>query len=80
MPNDYARSSLFSACNHNEKRKTMQRQKLFHYNEYISILYTGVELRAEDDELVVAANSQSTAKALRLANRSNFLLKTSYRI
>jgi hypothetical protein len=30
----------------------MLRQKLFHYNEYISILYTGVELRAEDDELV----------------------------
>ena len=27
-------------------------ETLFHYNEHISILYTGIELRAEDDELV----------------------------
>jgi hypothetical protein len=27
-------------------------EKLFHYNEHVSILYTGIELRAEDDEIV----------------------------
>ena len=27
-------------------------EKLFHYNEFVSILYTGIELRAEDDEIV----------------------------
>ena len=27
-------------------------EKLFHYNESVSILYTGIELRAEDDEIV----------------------------
>jgi hypothetical protein len=52
IPNDYARSSLFTARNKSEPRRTLMHEKLFHYNEYISILYTGIELRAEDDELV----------------------------
>lgn len=52
IPNDYARSSLFTTKNKNEPRKTLVRKKLFHYNENISILYTGIELRAEDDEIV----------------------------
>lgn len=52
IPNDYARSSLFTARNKSEPRKTLVRKKLFHYNENISILYTGIELRAEDDEIV----------------------------
>ena len=52
IPNDYARSSLFTARNRCEPRKTLTHEKLFHYNEHVSILYTGIELRAEDDELV----------------------------
>lgn len=52
IPNDYARSSLFTARNKREPRKTLMHEKLFHYNEYVSILFTGIELRAEDDEIV----------------------------
>jgi hypothetical protein len=52
IPNDYARSSLFTARNKREPRRSLMHEKLFHYNEYISILYTGIELRAEDDEIV----------------------------
>ena len=52
IPNDYARSSLFTARNKREPRRTLLHKKLFHYNESISILYTGIELRAEDDELI----------------------------
>lgn len=54
LPNDYARSSLFSARNKRTPRRTLQREKLFHLHEGIgiSILYTGIELRAEDDEII----------------------------
>lgn len=52
IPNDYARSSLFTARNKRVPRKTLTCKKLFHLNESIAILYTGIELRAEDDELV----------------------------
>ena len=52
IPNDYARSSLFTARNKRMPRDSLMKKKLFHYNEHISILYTGIELRAEDDELV----------------------------
>lgn len=52
IPNDYARSSLFTARNKREPRKSLMHEKLFHYNEHVSILYTGPELRAEDDEIV----------------------------
>lgn len=52
IPNDYARSSLFTARNKREPRKTLMHEKLFHFNESVSILYTGIELRAEDDEIV----------------------------
>lgn len=52
IPNDYARSSLFTARNKREPRRTLMQEKLFHYNEFVSILYTGIELRAEDDEIV----------------------------
>lgn len=51
IPNDYARSSLFTAKNKREPRRQLIHERLFHYND-IEILYTGVELRAEDDELV----------------------------
>lgn len=52
IPNDYARSSLFTARNKNQERRVLMHEKLFHYNEFVSILYTGIELRAEDDEIV----------------------------
>lgn len=52
IPNDYARSSLFTARNKRQPRRSLMHEKLFHYNEHISILYTGIELRAEDDEIV----------------------------
>ena len=52
MPNDYARSSLFTARNKRHARKLLSQQQLFHYNEYVTVLYSGPELRAEDDELV----------------------------
>jgi hypothetical protein len=52
IPNDYARSSLFTASNKNQPRKTLMHEKLFHCSENVSILYTGIELRAEDDEIV----------------------------
>ena len=52
IPNDYARSSIFTACNKREPRRTLMHEKLFHYSEHVSILYTGIELRAEDDEIV----------------------------
>ena len=52
IPNDYARSSIFTARNKREPRRTLMHEKLFHYNENVTIYYTGIELRAEDDELV----------------------------
>lgn len=52
IPNDYARSSIFTARNKREPRRMLMHEKLFHYNEHVSILYTGIELRAEDDEIV----------------------------
>lgn len=52
IPNDYARSSIFTARNKTVPRQTFMHEPLFHYNEHVSILYTGIELRAEDDELV----------------------------
>ena len=54
IPNDYARSSLFTARNKREPRAVLQREKLFHLHEGqgVSILFTGIELRAEDDEIV----------------------------
>lgn len=52
LPNDYARSSLFTVRGKSEPRKVLLREKLFHFNAHIDILYTGIELRALDDELV----------------------------
>ena len=52
IPNDYARSAIFTARNKSAPRRTLLHEKLFHYNEHVSILYTGIELRAEDDEIV----------------------------
>jgi hypothetical protein len=51
IPNDYARSSLFTT-RRNVPRENLIRKKLFNHNTNTTILYTGSELRAEDDELV----------------------------
>jgi len=51
IPNDYCRSSLFTARNNNQPRKNLLRNRLFHLHD-VEILYTGSELRAVDDELV----------------------------
>lgn len=52
IPNDIARSSLFTTCNKNQPRRALIHAQLFHYSENVSLRYTGAELRAEDDELV----------------------------
>ena len=52
MPNDYARSALFTVRNKRQKRSALENKVIFHINKNVSIFYTGIELRAEDDELV----------------------------
>lgn len=52
IPNDVARTSLFTARNKREPRRNLLQEKLFHLHEGVSVLYTGIELRAEDDELI----------------------------
>lgn len=52
LPNDYARSALFTVRNKTEKRQSMERHQIFHVHKEVKITYTGVELRADDDELV----------------------------
>lgn len=54
IPNDYARSALFSAKNKNSPREAFHKQELFHLHEGqgVAVVYTGTELRADDDELV----------------------------
>ncbi len=52
IPNDYARSSLFTARNKSQPRRTLQQVKLFHLHESVSIIFTGIELRADDDEII----------------------------
>lgn len=52
LAHDLGRGALFSTKDKRVPRKSLMRQKLFHYNQHVSLLYTGVELRAEDDELI----------------------------
>jgi hypothetical protein len=52
LPNDYARSALFTVRNKRVPRAALQNETIFHINAAISITYTGIELRASDDELV----------------------------
>ncbi|HHE9944003.1 TPA: plasmid replication initiator TrfA [Enterobacter cloacae] len=52
LPNDYARSALFTTRNKRVPREALQGKEIFHVNKDVAITYTGVELRAEDDELV----------------------------
>ncbi|ENZ5018694.1 plasmid replication initiator TrfA [Escherichia coli] len=52
LPNDYARSALFTVKNKRQPREALQKKEIFHINKDVRITYTGLELRAEDDELV----------------------------
>lgn len=52
MPNDYARSALFTVRNKRTPREALQNKPIYHVNKDVMITYTGLELRADDDELV----------------------------
>lgn len=52
LPNDYARSSLFTVRNKRAPRYALQNHPVYSLGNDVNITYTGVELRAEDDELV----------------------------
>ncbi len=52
MPNDYARSALFTVQNKTQQRAILQGSMVFHVEKAVRITYTGIELRADDDELV----------------------------
>lgn len=52
LPNDYARSALFTVRNKRQPRKALQQHPIYHINKDVSITYTGIELRADDDEII----------------------------
>ncbi|ELJ8710408.1 replication initiator protein A [Vibrio cholerae] len=52
LPNDYARSALFTVRNKRVPRAALQSELIYSIGNDVTITYTGVELRAEDDELV----------------------------
>lgn len=52
MPNDIARTALFTTRNKRKPREALQSQPIYSYNQDVQITYSGIELRAEDDELV----------------------------
>ncbi|WP_407252064.1 plasmid replication initiator TrfA [Klebsiella pneumoniae] len=52
LPNDYARSALFTVKNKRQPREALQKKEIYHINKDIRITYTGLELRADDDALV----------------------------
>ncbi|EMK3344940.1 plasmid replication initiator TrfA [Vibrio parahaemolyticus] len=51
LPNDYARSALFTVRNKRVARKALQNEPIYSIGD-TKITFTGVELRAEDDELI----------------------------
>ncbi|MBD8829031.1 replication initiator protein A [Pseudomonas sp. CFBP 13602] len=52
IPNDWARSAVFTVRNKGVKRRAYDNELVYHYNKEVEIHYTGIELRADDDELV----------------------------
>jgi len=54
LPNDLARSSLFTVRNKAKKRESREAYPLYVLSKGVNITYTGIELRADDDELVWA--------------------------
>ena len=51
MPNEYARSAIFTVRNKKVARRTITNQDVFVVGDSV-VRYTGIELRAYDDELV----------------------------
>lgn len=54
LPNDFGRSAIFTVRNKKVPRAALQGQVIYHVNKDVEITYTGIELRADDDELVLA--------------------------
>lgn len=54
LPNDFGRSAIFTVRNKKVPRAALQGQPIFHVYKDVQITYTGIELRADDDELVFA--------------------------
>lgn len=52
LPNDFARSSIWSVRNKGEERQVLEGAVLVHLDQKIKITYTGIELRADDDKLL----------------------------
>ena len=52
MPNDLARAALFTVRNKRTPRAARQSHSIFVLSKGVEIIYTGIELRADDDELV----------------------------
>ena len=52
IPNDLARSAVFTVRNKKEPRAVLQGAPIFHIEKQVKITFTGIELRADDDELV----------------------------
>ncbi|SEQ92987.1 TrfA protein [Azotobacter beijerinckii] len=52
IPNDIARTALFTVKNKRKPREALQGQPIYSYNQDVRITFSGIELRAEDDELV----------------------------
>lgn len=52
LPNEYARTALFTTRSKGQKRQLLQNHHIFSVNADLSISYTGSELRASDDQLV----------------------------
>ncbi|HDX1916643.1 TPA: replication initiator protein A, partial [Escherichia coli] len=44
--------ALFTVKNKRQPREALQKKEIFHINKDVRITYTGLELRADDDELV----------------------------
>ncbi len=74
IPNDYARSAIFTVRNKRVPRRALERVKVYHLHEKVSILFTGTELRADDDELVWM-QIMHYAKSSPLGNLVDFTIK-----
>jgi len=54
IPNDFGRSAIFTIRNKKVPRAALQRETIYHVSKEVEITFTGVELRADSDELVFA--------------------------
>jgi len=54
MPNDFGRSAIFTTRNKKVPRAALQREAIYHISKDVEITFTGIELRADSDELVFA--------------------------